>query len=64
MPQLARSTLQMFLQLKQAAHLTKQTAIVPFLIYTSENVLESNAVDAANRHGRKHARGERKHGYP
>jgi hypothetical protein len=56
MPQLARSTLQMFLQLKQAAHLTKQTAIVPFVIYTSENVLESNAVDAANRHGRKHAR--------
>ena len=39
MPELARSAVQMFLQLKHAAHLTKQSAIVPFVIYMSENVL-------------------------
>jgi ABC-type sugar transport system substrate-binding protein len=42
-PELARATIRMCLKLKQAPHLTKQTAIVPFVIYTSENVLESTA---------------------
>ena len=40
-PELARATIQMCRKLKEAALVTKQTAIVPFVIYTSENVPES-----------------------
>jgi hypothetical protein len=43
-PELARTTIQMCLKLKEAAHLTKQAAIVPFVIYTSENVAESTGI--------------------
>jgi LacI family transcriptional regulator len=42
--ELARATIQMCLKLKEAAHLTKQAAIVPFVIYTSENVVESTGL--------------------
>jgi LacI family transcriptional regulator len=43
-PELARATIQMCLKLKQSPHLTKQAAIVPFVIYTSENVLGSTGL--------------------
>jgi LacI family transcriptional regulator len=43
MLELARAALQMCLTVKDAPRLTKQTAIVPFLIYTSENALESTS---------------------
>jgi LacI family transcriptional regulator, galactose operon repressor len=43
-PELARATVQMCLKLREAANLTKQAAIVPFIIYTSENVVESSGL--------------------
>jgi LacI family transcriptional regulator len=43
-PELARATIQMCVKLKEPAHLTKRTAIVPFVIYTSENVVESSGL--------------------
>jgi LacI family transcriptional regulator len=43
MPELARAAIQMCLTLKDAPRLTKQTPIVPFVIYTSENALKSTS---------------------
>jgi LacI family transcriptional regulator len=42
LPQLARSTLDLFVELKDAPHPKKHIVSVPFDIYTSENVLESS----------------------
>ena len=53
MPELARATIQMCLKLKQAPHLAKQAAIVPFVIYTSENVLESTGLKTMFLGGKK-----------
>jgi LacI family transcriptional regulator len=42
LPQLARSTLDMFVELKDAPHAKKHIVPVPFDFYTSENILESS----------------------
>ena len=44
LPQLARSTLDLFVELKDLSYHKKRIVAIPFHIYTSENVLESNAV--------------------
>jgi LacI family transcriptional regulator len=42
LPQLARSTLDLFVELKDVPHPKKHIIPIPFHIYTSENVLESS----------------------
>jgi LacI family transcriptional regulator len=37
LPQLARTSIQTFLHLKEATQFKKHTSLIPFLIYTSEN---------------------------
>ena len=44
LPQVARSTLDLFVELKDLSDHKKRIVAVPFHMYTSENVLESNAV--------------------
>jgi LacI family transcriptional regulator len=44
LPQLARSTLDLFVELKDLSHHKKRIVAIPFHIYTSENVLGSNVV--------------------
>ena len=46
LPQVARSTLDLFVELKDLSDHKKRIVVIPFHIYTSENVLESNAVGA------------------
>jgi LacI family transcriptional regulator, galactose operon repressor len=44
LPQVAQSTLDLFVELKDLSDHKKRIVVIPFHIYTSENVLESNAV--------------------
>jgi ABC-type sugar transport system substrate-binding protein len=44
LPQLARSTLDLFVELKDLSYHKKRIVAIPFHIYTSENVLGSNSV--------------------
>jgi hypothetical protein len=42
--ELARATIQMCLKLKEAAHLTKQAAIVPFAIHRPSNLVNPRQI--------------------